>query len=152
VDAARLVVTTADDLDAIGEHEAREEADAELTDQVVARPVVVRAPPVRRSPLEDASQPDAERAQETLGLGETEADAIVGDREGGGDGVEADVDAPVEAEVALTTTGDRIVGVLEELAHRGVDPAVERGAHDVDDPGDIDLEVELAFVHRCPGT
>jgi hypothetical protein len=55
-------------------------------------------------------------------------------------GILLDIDPALEAQILFPPPQHGVVGVLDQLAHGRIGPAVERGAHDFNDAGNIDTE------------
>ena len=132
----------AGDLDPVGDHEHRIEADAEAADQ--PRPVVGLGQPLEER-LGARARDGAEIVDQLL---LRHADARIGDRQGAGLGIGRETDGEPLVAGDQVRPGDRLVaqlvarigGVGDQLAQEDVGFGIDRVNHQVQQLGDFGLE------------
>ncbi len=140
--------------DAIGDDEGRVEADAELADElgVLALLALQAGDELARSALGDG-------AQVLHRLGEAHADAVVGNGEGAGLGVERDAHLEVRRVLPQRGLVERLEaqlvagvgGVGDQLAEEDLLVGIERVGDEVQDLLDLGLEREGLLFHDVRG-
>ncbi len=139
------------DVDALGDHEGRIEADAELPDQVLAdRRIVLSPHPVEKS----ARAGTGDRAQRLGEIRLRHADPVVGDRQRPGGFIETDGD-----EKARIAGNERRIGecfiaqflagigaIRDKLTKKNITFRIDRVDHQIEEPGHVGLK-SMARCH-----